>query len=480
MDVEHLIALLTEVDPQNELPRRAKIPLEDPLHDRLRIVLDAIASTSNKPVQHACENIIDFFQTGINNKTLEHTRELISDLKALGDDFTEYRQNVEQETQIKSQESELSRADSPEIDESKFPSHLRQKVHDFRAKVFLFTLPKIHQRLHKRYKPTRSSRGFTFVNLTNELDVDSNDSAKILWDASRIINWMLYNLPKNSKLFPDDKTHLLVKGLRRLAGLVRRLFQMETWLSDFAKIPSKIRRFPLEEFLKKLSSISNNTDTLLKYAYSPRLYQKYIINTNIEVARLGNGQREIQLPSHDQWPFIAEKILVAQGATSLLSDISKDIQKIPGFRLQTSFPGNIVQGKIHCECKLVLHLIETSCLGLLALPYIGVSKLSCLACWEFLSSLCKIDHIFYVKGSHSKAYFPWKFPDVEMDNARIRQEERDQVLNSFYSSLAGTYKRRLEAEERLRKMSDSTVGSDEGINSDEDSSLDEFDMPRNP
>ncbi|KAG5290237.1 hypothetical protein I7I48_09798 [Histoplasma ohiense] len=231
---------------------------------------------------------------GINNKTLEHARELISDLKALGDDFAEHRKNVEQETQIsqiKFQQSELSRADSSEIDESKFSSHLRQKVHDFRAKVFLFALPKIHQRLHKRYKPTRSSQGFTFINLTNELDVDSNDSAKILWDASRIINWMFYNLPKSSELFPDDKTRLLIKGLRGLAELVRRLFQMETWLSDFAKISLKIRCFPLEGFLKKMSSISKNTDTILKYAYSPHLYQKYIINTNIEVACLENDQR---------------------------------------------------------------------------------------------------------------------------------------------------------------------------------------------
>lgn len=229
--------------------------------------------------------------------------------------------------------------------------------------------------------------------------------------------------------------------------------------------------------MKKMSSISNNTDTLLKYAYSPRLYQKYIINTNIEVACLENNQRKIQLPSHEQWPFIAEKILVAQGATSLLSDISKDVEKIPGFQLQTSFPGNTVQGKIHCECKLALHLVETSCSGLSALPYIGVSKLSCLACWEFLSSLRKIDHIFYVKGSHSKAYFPWKFPEVEMGNARLRQEERDQILNYLYSSLADTYKRRLEAEEWLRKMSDSTVGSDDGIPY-KDLSFDEFDMPR--
>ncbi|EER45360.1 predicted protein [Histoplasma capsulatum H143] len=426
MDVEHLIALLTEVNPQNELPRRAKIPLEDPFHDRLRNVLDAIASVlisqpkgeviavGMQSQQNGSEKGIILTlasNTGINNKTFEHARELISDLKALGDDFAEHRKIVEQETQIsqiKSQQSELSRAESPEIDESKFSSHLRQKVHDFRAKVFLFALPKIYQRLHKRYQPTRSSRGFAFVNLTNQLDVDSNDSAKILWDASRVINWMFHSLPKDSESFPDHMTHLLIKGLRGLAELVRQLFQMETWLSDFSKIPSEIR---------------------------------------------------------------------PQGATSLLSDISKDVEKIPGFQLQTSFPGNTVQGKIHCECKLALHLVETSCSGLSALPYIGVSKLSCLACWEFLSSLRKIDHIFYVKGSHSKAYFPWKFPEVEMGNARLRQEERDQILNYLYSSLADTYKRRLEAEEWLRKMSDSTVGSDDGIPY-KDLSFDEFDMPR--
>ncbi|EDN08745.1 predicted protein [Histoplasma mississippiense (nom. inval.)] len=222
MDVEHLIALLTEVAPQNELPRRADTRLEDTFHERLRIVLDAIASTINKLFNLLMRNI---------------------------------------------------------------------------------------------------------------------GSVNILKKCSMIINWMLHHLPDNSRLFPVEKEDYVVEGLNSIAGMVEELFETKTWLADLSKTSSKID----------------------------------------------------------------------------------------------------------------------------ALPYIGVSKLSCVACWEFFNALHKVDCMFYVRGSHSKAYFPWKFPDVEMNTAKFLESEKEKILNSFYSDLAATYTQRFKARERLRRMSERSTGSTKPI-----------------
>lgn len=44
-----------------------------------------------------------------------------------------------------------------------------------------------------------------------------------------------------------------------------------------------------------------------------------------------------------------------------------------------------IYGNIHCECALILHLLQKKdALSLFA--YIGVSKLACHPCWEFIWS----------------------------------------------------------------------------------------------
>lgn len=71
MDVEHLIALLTEVAPQNELPRRADTRLEDTFHERLRIVLDAIASVLvSKPRREVIAVGMHSQQNGLEKKII--------------------------------------------------------------------------------------------------------------------------------------------------------------------------------------------------------------------------------------------------------------------------------------------------------------------------------------------------------------------------------------------------------------------------
>lgn len=78
-----------------------------------------------------------------------------------------------------------------------------------------------------------------------------------------------------------------------------------------------------------------------------------------------------------------------------------------------------------------------------------------------LKSLRNAGHIFHTKGSHGKAYFPWKFPDAEMDNTQVLQAEK--ILDFLCSRLAVTYTQRFQARRRLRRLSDSSVDSVAGM-----------------
>lgn len=510
MDAEYVIALLTEIEPQNEQPRQADISLEDPLHDRLRVVLDAIANVLVSKAQAEVIAVgMQHQQNGpegkmtltlasngaIADRTLQHARQLVRDLQKLGGEFANFRRDMEQEMQaneIELQQSEPGRA-SPWMDEKKFPTYLKHEARSFRAGIFVFSLPKIYKRLHKPYRYT--SRGLVFMDIAQELPDDTNlDSVKTLKEISRVIGWMLRHLPSNAASFPDSKVHRLVDGLSRIADMVRRLFENRTWQTDLFQVsPAAASKFsiilcfshdvtnhssafPLDSFLKKMSSISNATDTLLKYAYSPRLYRRYLARMEICVRSLENNPREIRLPDSNQWRHISRKILGAEGADSVLNEIPEEDENSPGFCLRKRFEGGqSIKGPVHCECLLALHLVGDSHVGLAALPYIGVSKLSCLACWEFLKGLRYAGHVFYTKGSHAKFYFPWKFPDVEMDSTQLLQAEKDQVLQFFCSSLAVTYTQRFQARERLRRFSDSSADPVTGVTHDYETGLDEFD-----
>lgn len=512
MDAERLTALLTEIEPQNEQPRQADISLEDPLHDRLRVVLDAIANVLISKAQGEViavgmqhqqsgpgeKMILTLASNGtIADRTLEHARKLVHDLQKLGGEFADFHRHIEQEMQTnetESQQLEPGRAPSPWMDEKKFPTYLKGEARSFRAGNFMFSLPKIHQRLHKPYSHT--SRGLAFMDIAQELPDDGSlDTVKTLKDVSRVVGWMLRHLPNNPASFPDSKVHLLVDGLSRIADMVRQLFESRTWQADLFQVSpaaaSKFyivlhchilvlipffKDFPLERFLKKISSISNATDTLLKLAYSPRLYRRYLAKTEICVRSLGNSPREIRLPESKQWHCISRRVLANQGADSLLDEIPEEDENSPGFHLQKRFKGKqSVKGPVHCECLLALCLVGDSRMGIPALPYIGVSKLTCLACWEFFGGLRNAGHMFYTKGSHAKAYFPWKFPDVEMDNTQLLQAEKVQILQFLCSRLAVTYTQRFQARERLRRFSDSSADPITGVTHDYETDLDGFD-----
>ena len=60
---------------------------------------------------------------------------------------------------------------------------------------------------------------------------------------------------------------------------------------------------------------------------------------------------------------------------------------------------------VHCECLLLVHLHQQP-----AVPYIGVSKLSCGFCRMYFAAYREVTRVeFYARGSHGQMG-PWALP----------------------------------------------------------------------
>lgn len=176
----------------------------------------------------------------------------------------------------------------------------------------------------------------------------------------------------------------------------------------------------------------------------------------VQFSPLRNSPRTIHLPQSDEWGPLSRQILMENLDESECDEIKDSDTPVP--KLEEDYKEKkSVQAPIHCECLLALHHIEEQKKGIPSIPYIGVSKLSCLACWKFLTSLRHAGRLVYTKGSHGKANFPWKYPDTEINQAI--PDLKAQVLRSFCDQVGTTYARRLHRQVQMRRLSDSSAGS---------------------
>lgn len=107
-----------------------------------------------------------------------------------------------------------------------------------------------------------------------------------------------------------------------------------------------------------------------------------------DIQRVANIHRQIILPqSSDGWETISSAAL--RSCNALLPSDQR-----PG--TDNHFQGrHEILASIHCECAVVLHFLQPTLRGPLPLPYIGVSKLSCFACWEFLACLREWTNVYF-------------------------------------------------------------------------------------
>ena len=74
---------------------------------------------------------------------------------------------------------------------------------------------------------------------------------------------------------------------------------------------------------------------------------------------------------------------------------------------------------VHCECALIRRLMTedgSNWDNVSPFSYIGVSKLSCSACYLWIEAFNgQSGRKFYTRGSHGKWYWPWVMPESGED-----------------------------------------------------------------
>lgn len=103
---------------------------------------------------------------------------------------------------------------------------------------------------------------------------------------------------------------------------------------------STLLDFPWERFLKKVTSPASAAVALLKFAYSRRLFRRYLDgNTELVVRTLPNKPRDIIVPEPSEWREIGLKCLVDHGyKDNILNDIPEETG-LATFSRNNTMPG---------------------------------------------------------------------------------------------------------------------------------------------
>ena len=122
-------------------------------------------------------------------------------------------------------------------------------------------------------------------------------------------------------------------------------------------------------------------------------------------------------------------------------------------RLKGSEGSRVVHNKptVHAELAMVMAMVKEEITHVL--PYIGVSKLSCIMCSHYIRAFNKImEQKIAIKGSHGKAYPGWSWPIPPAHDEELRQA----FLKGIRQQLCSDF---VHHTETYRRRSDSSVGS---------------------
>lgn len=168
---------------------------------------------------------------------------------------------------------------------------------------------------------------------------------------------------------------------------------------------------------------------LLAFAYDPKLRPRFFTGQDIEIRCVSPGREDIRLPRPKRWKEVARAALESQGETLRASDpkpgSSRHLKK-----------NQSINAAVHCEVALALHFLSKDLEGPSPLPYIGISKPSCYACWGIFRCLQRSGAGLFIGRTNSNAPFPWKYPSTELDSSTYNAAK---IYQEFYSIIAERY-----------------------------------------
>lgn len=192
------------------------------------------------------------------------------------------------------------------------------------------------------------------------------------------------------------------------------------WKCNIYKNLAPIR---LRRALEKCLSLPRHADILLRFANSPRL--RPIFKKKLLVHGVKPQVTAVSWPpTLDAWQSVHNQITTARPA----SDVVKKIPKMP------------LTPITHCECTLIAHFHNNFTTEQAPFSYIGLTKLSCKACYAFISAYNKLSERpkFHTKGCHDKWYPGWCMPlfsDIET-NERMESDVANEIIDMYRSFAA--------------------------------------------
>lgn len=254
------------------------------------------------------------------------------------------------------------------------------------------------------------------------------------------------DVAKELGLEPMIKQLKIIKSALDLPALADKIWNcvwiiLESIRFRFDEFSSSIRNientplipFPLFRYLSKVVSASRDIKVLMNAAYSTRL--RALFHRDFQIINLnGSGYIPLSLPrSRARWTQLVENILRWHNMTAKENgEVMLKLDEVKVQQYVVKMCERPIFCKIrfvHCELNIVSYILQSSEQGFL--DDIGVSKLSCTGCAQFIQA---VEHVsgkrFKVKGTDQKFDYPWVFPNIP-HNALESVAERMRETISF-------------------------------------------------
>lgn len=430
-DIEILLPLINEVDDHLTYPLESSRnalsldSLKERTNERTSRVLGSLAEVLVRNVagevvavgvQRTEERIIITFSTNQSQEPQyirDHLNTIWDLLKQASEVYRRHQSPAN--TTESSPQSPRSPRSPLVITTEKLPEDEQDKIYNLLLAIYQYSSEKYLSQVHKRRDLTKPTRFKIFQQITNSIDPLNGELGAQLNGISTIVDVITQDLischaftsaTQDCKDMCGCFGHLasLVKKLEECPQELKRIEDTNGMLFLYT-LCTLVRAifntfqidFPLHRYVKKLSSLPNAVQNLLALASSPRSRALFLDNKSMEVRYVFGGQR-LEYPKPATWEE------VARAALEIHNENARSIDRRFFHRNKHS-----VYAPIHCEVAVGMHFLSPNLDGPPPLPFIGVSKLSCFGRWTLFRALQRAGACIFTRGTHGKAYFPWKY-----------------------------------------------------------------------
>lgn len=219
------------------------------------------------------------------------------------------------------------------------------------------------------------------------------------------------------------------------------------------------RPVPLLRAIEKLMSHNRHVLRLFDYAASPEGSTDLVLMT-VECRPVGTSI-EVDVPRMESVkdiirPYLPVGVVLEDEIIAIKTNMWSQIHINPNIDKTQH-----LKAIVHCECGLIAYLNEQKHLqGQRPLTYIGVSKLSCAACYAWIRAFnATHTNEYHTQGSHGRWYANWAMPPAPMNMGEEQKEVAVALQLKMNKYVGEAYKKFIDPrmQSQTIALSDSTV-----------------------